>query len=88
MDDPSQPFDQHTPIFHDLDAYLPFSYGTRICVGKTSAEMELRIVAAPVVQNFDMEVADGYHIEQWDMDLQDFYVYKTGPFPVRLIERQ
>ena len=34
-----------------------------------------------------MEVADGYDIKQWDKDLQDFYVFLTGPLPIRLIER-
>jgi cytochrome P450 len=88
MDDPSRPFDLNTPVIHDLGAYLPFSHGTRICVGKTLAQMEMRIVAASVVQKFDMEVACGYDIEQWDKDLQDFYVYMAGPLPVRLIERR
>lgn len=91
MDDdeePWQPLDPNGPAFiHDLDAYLPFSYGTRICVGKTLAQMELRAVAASVVQNFDMRLADGYDIERWDSDLQDFYVFKAGPLPVRLINR-
>jgi len=88
MDDPSRLFDPNTPVIHDLDAYLPFSYGTRVCVGKTLAQMEMRIVAASVVQKFDMEVADGYDIKRWDKDLQDFYVYTAGPLPVRLTERR
>ncbi|KAF9643937.1 cytochrome P450 [Thelephora ganbajun] len=88
MDDSSRPFDPNTPIIHDLGAYLPFSYGTRTCVGKTLAQMELRVVAASVVQKFDMEVADGYDTKQWDRDLQDFYVFKAGPLPVHLIKRQ
>lgn len=45
-------------------------------------------MAASVVQNFDMRVADGYAIEQWDRDLQDFYVFSAGPLPVRLIHRK
>jgi len=87
IDDPSRPLDADTPVIHDLDAYIPFSYGTRLCVGKTLAQMEMRLVAASVVQRFDMEVADGYDIGRWDKDLQDFYVSVTGPLPVRLIER-
>ena len=88
MDDPWQPLDADTQVIHDLDAFLPFSYGTRICVGKTLAQMEMRVVVASVVQSFDMEVADGYDIEQWDRDLQDFYIFKAGPLPVRLIHRK
>ena len=88
MSDPSRPLDPDTPVIHDLDAYLPFSYGTRVCVGKTLAQMEMRVVVASVVQKFDMEMADGYDIKQWDKDLQDFYVFSTGPLPIRLTERQ
>ena len=88
MDDPLRPLDPNLQIVHDLDAFLPFSYGTRICVGKTLAQMEMRVVAASVVQNFNMEVADGYDTEQWDSDMQDFYVFRAGPLPVRFIERR
>ena len=45
-------------------------------------------MAASVVQKFDMEAADGYDVEQWDKDLQDFYVYKAGPLLVHLTERK
>ena len=45
-------------------------------------------MAASVVQRFDMEVADGYDLKQWDKDLQDFYVSVTGPLPVCLVERR
>jgi len=86
--DPSRPLDPDTPVIHDLDAYVPFSYGTRLCVGKTLAQMEIRVVAASVVQKFDMVVVDGYDIKQWDRDLQDFYVSMTGPLPVCLTERR
>ena len=48
----------------------------------------MKVVVASVVQKFDMEVADRYDIEQWDRDLQDFYVYMAGPLPVRSIERE
>jgi len=88
MSDPSRPFDPDTPVIHDLDGYLPFSYGTRVCVGKTLAQMEMRAAAASVVQKFDMEVADGYDIKQWDKDLQDPHVFLTGPLPIHLTECQ
>ena len=88
MNDLSRPLDPDTPVIHDLDAYLPFSYGTRLCIGRALALMEMRVVVASVVQKFDMEVADGYDIKQWDKDLQDFWAFLTGPLPIRLIERQ
>jgi len=88
MNDPSRPLDPDTPVIHDLDAYLPFSYGARLCVGKTLAQMEMRAAAASIVQKFGMEVADGYDTKQWDKDLRDFFVFSTGPLPIRLIERQ
>jgi len=86
--DLSRPLHPDTPVIHDLDAYLPFSYGSRLCIGKTLAQMEMRVVVASVVQKFDMEIADGYDVKQWDKDLQDFYVFVAGPLPIRLIERR
>ncbi|CAF9908607.1 MAG: hypothetical protein GOMPHAMPRED_006211 [Gomphillus americanus] len=37
-------------------AFIPFSTGPRACVGRNLAEMELKLIVATIVQNFDLEV--------------------------------
>jgi len=48
------------PIIYNLNTYLPSYYGTRLCIRKSLAGVEMRVVAVS---------ADGYDAEQWDKDL-------------------
>ena len=36
--------------------FIPFSHGPRACVGRNVAEMELFLIIATVVKNFDFEL--------------------------------
>lgn len=38
------------------DAFIPFSTGPRACVGRNVAEMELRLIVATMVRNFDVRL--------------------------------
>lgn len=42
------------------DAWIPFSIGAYSCVGKPLAMMELRVITATVVRNFDISFAKGF----------------------------
>jgi cytochrome P450 len=42
------------------DAFIPFSIGAYSCVGKPLAMMELRVITATVVKNFDISFAKGF----------------------------
>jgi cytochrome P450 len=41
-------------------AYVPFSAGQRVCLGKTFAMMEVRLILGRLVQRVDPVVAEGY----------------------------
>jgi cytochrome P450 len=40
-------------------AYLPFGMGPRACIGNTFAMMEMRLVAAMLLQRFEFSLAEG-----------------------------
>ncbi|KAI5124822.1 hypothetical protein M0805_005452 [Coniferiporia weirii] len=68
-------------------AYIPFSYGPANCAGRNLATLELRIVVALVMKHFDLRFDDGYDPRDWEEKLQDWFVMKNGPLPVRLTSR-
>ncbi|KAH8804408.1 cytochrome P450 [Xylogone sp. PMI_703] len=51
---------------------MPFSKGTRACLGKNLAMMELKLVVAAVVKQFKIEVADS--MKPGDMDMKDHFL--------------
>jgi hypothetical protein len=56
-------------------------------VGKTIAMNELRVVAASVVQRFDMRVKPGYDLGRWEEELKDYFLFGKGALPVVVTER-
>ncbi|KAK7061076.1 hypothetical protein VNI00_000811 [Paramarasmius palmivorus] len=65
-------------------AFIPFSTGPMNCVGKSLALMELRVVVATLVQQFDMRFEDGWDQSKWEEKLEDYFVFAKGQLPVVL----
>ncbi|KAF1808638.1 benzoate para-hydroxylase [Eremomyces bilateralis CBS 781.70] len=47
------------PIEAQKNAFVPFSYGPRSCVGRNVAEMELALIVATVLRSWDWELRQG-----------------------------
>lgn len=63
------------PKFQDdrLNASLPFGTGPRVCIGKNLAYLEMRLIIAKMLYNFDLELDKGdfrMANEQWGLNGQ------------------
>ncbi|GFF65623.1 isotrichodermin C-15 hydroxylase [Aspergillus lentulus] len=66
------------------EAMQPFSYGPRNCIGRNLAYVEMRLILARMVFNFDME------LDQPELDWLNqecFFLWEKPALPVRLTPR-
>ena len=70
------------PLVHNLDAFIPFSFGPANCVGKNLALTEMRMVICHIMQNLELNFPEGYDSMDWDRQLEDRFVVKVGKLPV------
>jgi len=73
----------HDEEFKDdkLDAFKPFSVGARDCIGRNLANVELRLIIARLVFNFDMRLADPS--KNW-LDQKGYLLWQRDPLNVIL----
>lgn len=72
---------------HNPNAYVPFSFGPANCVGKNLALQEMRILVCHMMQKLNMRFEEGWDPLEWERNLEDRMVYKTGCLPV-IMERR
>ncbi|KAF9637455.1 putative cytochrome p450 protein [Lasiodiplodia theobromae] len=63
------------------DALQPFSFGPRNCIGRNLAYVEMRLILASILWNFDMELVSGQ--ENW-IDQKIYLVWEKHPLMVKL----
>ncbi|KII89837.1 hypothetical protein PLICRDRAFT_52981 [Plicaturopsis crispa FD-325 SS-3] len=88
-----QPGSFHAPGFkgevrHNTAAYIPFSFGPAVCVGKNLAYQEMRMTISLLVQKFELAFAPGFEPRVWEDNLNDLYVTTRGPLPVVVKPRE
>lgn len=67
------------------DAFQPFSVGPRNCVGKNLAYMEMRLILARLLFNFNVELCA--ESNEWSKQ-RVFMLWEKGPLKVRLTKRK
>ncbi|KAH7025121.1 isotrichodermin C-15 hydroxylase [Microdochium trichocladiopsis] len=69
------------------ELFKPFFTGSRDCIGQNLAIMELRLILARMIYNFDMEFADADSREWSKKQSHGFFVWMKTPLNVRLTPR-
>ena len=62
----SKSFDTSSPFSKDRkDAFQPFSLGPHNCPGRNLGYLELRLILANIVWNFDLAIPEGTNLPEW-----------------------
>lgn len=71
-----------------VDAWQPFSFGPRNCIGRNLAYMEMRLILARLVWGFDLELFE--ESQGWAERQKVFILWDKGPLWVKLrdVERE
>jgi cytochrome P450 len=66
-------------------AYLPFSAGSRNCIGQRFAMWEAKLILAPIIRDFEMTLSPS--LEDVDLKLVNFVTIKSIP-SIKILARQ
>ena len=74
----------HDPAFNsdNQDVFQPFSVGPRNCIGRNLAIVEMRLILARVLFNFDLEL-DEARTRNW-LNQKSFILWEKPPLWVKL----
>jgi len=60
---------------HNLEAFIPFSYGLGVCIGKQLALQNMKLLAASIVRSFDLSFPPDFDVQKFDDSYQDFAIW-------------
>lgn len=83
---PTHRLHSHKYAGDNRNAFKPFSFGARDCVGKNLAYAEMRIVVSRIFHRFDWELVPGQ--ERWLDEQLVFLVWQKGPLMINFKERR
>ncbi len=80
--EPERFLDENGEFYQSRVGFMPFSAGKRICLGESIAKMELTLILAYLLQNFEFQT-DG------DVDLEGVQgaSLKPKPYKLRIVSR-
>ena len=81
-------FTTRPELIHDQRAFVPWSAGKYVCIGKNLSLIEIRVAAALILKTFDMEFAPGEDGERMFTEALDYFTTTPGPLNVVLKERR
>ncbi|RYP62235.1 hypothetical protein DL769_007389 [Monosporascus sp. CRB-8-3] len=73
--------------YDDQSAFEPFSLGARNCIGKNLALVELKIILARTIFNFNLSLPEGKKDMGWEWGDQNIYMlWQCDPMVVRVTD--
>ncbi|KAI0772263.1 cytochrome P450 [Irpex lacteus] len=73
---------------HNVNAFIPFSFGPANCVGKNLAMQEMRTVLCHVTQTLHLELPVGWNPVEFEEQFVDYFAAETGKLPVIIQRRE
>ncbi|KAI1283340.1 cytochrome P450 [Xylaria sp. FL0933] len=76
-------------LVKDRSAFIPFSIGPYSCVGRPLGMVEISLVLAHLVHNFDLQLSEGQNPQEFDSLGQDHFgmVFPPGSLRINFIAR-
>ncbi|KAL1708098.1 cytochrome P450 [Schizophyllum commune] len=75
---------ERSGLVHNPEAFIPFSSGIGICLGKPVALYNMKLLAANVVRSFDADFAESFSLEEFDVSYKEHNLWRHGPLLMRL----
>ncbi|KAI5891179.1 cytochrome P450 [Schizophyllum commune H4-8] len=72
---------------HNTEAFVPFSSGIGICLGKPVALFNLKLLTANIIRAFDGDFPEGFSILEFDESYKEHNLWRHGPLMIRLRAR-
>ncbi|KAL4246842.1 Cytochrome P450 superfamily protein [Abortiporus biennis] len=74
-------------IVHQVNAFIPFSFGPANCVGKNLAWTQLRMVLVALLHKFEIKPVKGWDADEWERLITEQYITMRTSLPV-ILERR
>ncbi|KAJ8130310.1 hypothetical protein O1611_g3321 [Lasiodiplodia mahajangana] len=80
----------HSSLVKDRSAFIPFSIGQYSCVGRPLGMVEISLVLAHLVNNFDLKLSEGQNARDFDSSGQDHFgmVFPPGSLRIDFVPRK
>jgi len=73
----------------NASAFLAFSNGPAMCVGKNLARLEMKMLVCLLLKQYDVQTVEGFDKGEWLSSLREYFLMRaTKPLSVALRARQ
>ncbi|EIM80682.1 cytochrome P450 [Stereum hirsutum FP-91666 SS1] len=84
---PARWLDSPSSGVHNADAYMPFSYGVGVCIGKPVALHNMKLLAASLVKKFQLRLSADFDVRKFDASYKEHNLWLHDPLVVELCPR-
>jgi len=73
---------------HNLEAFIPFSYGPGVCIGKQIALQNMKLLAATIVRSFELSFPSHFNVQKFDESYKDYSIWMHEDLMMQLKPRE